>query len=72
MVAANLLQNSSVFSKIANASFLIVAILLSIVCILVGYIATITLEAPDYSQLLKQWMFIFQKDLNKGDQKNND
>lgn len=72
VVAANLLQNSSVFSKIANASFLIVAILLSIVCILVGYIATITLEAPDYSQLLKQWMFIFQKDLNKGDQKNND
>ena len=51
VVAANLLQNSSWIIKIANESFLFVSIVLSIICILVGYISTITLEAPDYFKI---------------------
>lgn len=51
VVAANLLQNSSWIIKIANESFMLVAIVLSLICILVGYISTITLEAPDYFKI---------------------
>lgn len=51
VVASNLLQSSSWIIRVANKSFLLVAIVLSVVCILVGYIATITLEAPDYRKI---------------------
>lgn len=51
VVAANLLQNSSWTIRIAQESFLLTAIILSVICILVGYLATITLEAPDYFKL---------------------
>ena len=53
VVASNLLQNSPIIIRIANKSFALMAIVVTIVCVLVGYISTITLEAPDYKKLLK-------------------
>lgn len=51
VVASNLLQSSSWIIRVANKSFVLVAIVLSVICILVGYIASITLETPDYRKI---------------------
>lgn len=51
VVASNMLQNSALVIKVANQSFALMAIGLTILCVIVGYISTITLEAPDYCKL---------------------
>ena len=53
VVAANLLQSSPWIIGIANHSFLLVSIILCVICTLVGFISTITLEAPDYEKVFK-------------------
>ena len=52
--ASNMLQNSSLVNQIANRSFFILTIVLSAICIAVGYVSTITLDAPDYMKLFKR------------------
>ena len=54
VVISNMLQNSPLVIKVANRSFTVAAIGLTILCIIVGYISTITLEAPDYSELFSK------------------
>lgn len=53
VVASNLLQNSSLIIGIANISFALLTIVVTVICVLIGYVSTITLEAPDYKKLLK-------------------
>lgn len=54
VVTANLLQGSEWIGRIANKSFLLLTIVLIVICTLIGYISTITLEAPDYLKLFKE------------------
>lgn len=52
--ASNMLQSSSLINGIANHSFFMLTIVLSIICIVVGYISTITLDSPNYVELFKR------------------
>ena len=54
VVTANLLQGSEWIGRIANLSFLLLTVVMIVICTLIGYISTITLEAPDYSKLFKK------------------
>ncbi|MCI8293762.1 MAG: acyltransferase [Hespellia sp.] len=52
-VAANLLHGSRWIMVIAAKSFWAVALVLTVICTMIGYLSTITLEAPDYENILK-------------------
>ena len=52
VIAANLIQNSLTINELAQKSFLGLTVILSAICILAGYISSITLDAPDYVKLL--------------------
>ena len=54
VVAANLIQNSPAFNKLAQNSFLGLTFILCVICVIVGYISTITLEAPDYAKVFSR------------------
>lgn len=51
VIASNLLLGSTWIQAIAGRSFIAVCVVLTVICTIVGYISTITLEAPDYKHL---------------------
>ena len=54
VVAGFLIQNSPAFNKLAQNSFLGLTFILCVICVIVGYISTITLEAPDYAKVFSR------------------
>lgn len=52
VVAANLLQGSSWIVRISS-NFWAASIVLIVICTMIGYVSTITFEAPDYEKIFK-------------------